>query len=162
MCDSGGRVSEKLLRKVQERPINTNLLPARWATSSQVGVVSIAVNAIYLMYWPITTSPLCVPAEGSPAVSQHSHRCTIDWGAVLFLQADPHSCFCLLLFPYPTPSLYLPILLSPSLDLSVFLDRFLFISLTASLRPFAFFCLCLFTLPGLATGTLSGHSCKNQ
>lgn len=73
-----GRVSEKLHGKVQERTINTNLLPARWATSSQVGVVSIAVNAIYLMYWPITTSPLCAPAEGSPTVPQQGHRRTID------------------------------------------------------------------------------------
>lgn len=85
VCDGGGRVSEKLHRKVQEKTINTNLLPSRWATSSQVGVVSIAVNAIYLMYWPITTSPLCDPAEGSPAVAQQSHRRTIDWGVVLFL-----------------------------------------------------------------------------
>ena len=55
------------------------------------------------MYWPITTSPLCVPAEGSPAVSQQGHRRTIDWGVVLFLQADPHSCFLLLLFLYSNP-----------------------------------------------------------
>lgn len=139
MCDGGGggRVSEKLHSEVQEKTINTNLLPAQWATSSQVGVVSIAVNAIYLMYWPIMTSPLCVPAEGSPAVSQQGHRRTIDWGVVLFLQADPHSCFCLLLFLYPTPSLYLPILLPPSLYLSVFLCLFLFISLPASLCPFS-------------------------
>lgn len=98
--------------KVQKRTINTNLLPAQWATSSRVGVVSIAVNAIYLMYWPITTSPLCVPAEGSPAVSQQGHRRTIDWGVVLFLQADPHSCFCLTLFLYPSPpsiSLFFPL-----------------------------------------------------
>ncbi len=73
MCDHGGRISDKLDVEVQERTINTNLLPAQRATSSQVGVVSIAVNAIYLMYWPITTSPLCVPAEGSPAVSQQGH-----------------------------------------------------------------------------------------
>lgn len=78
---------------------------ARWATSSQVGVVSIAVNAIYLRYGPITTSPRCTPAEGSPAVSQHGHQRTIDWGAVLFLQADPHSCVCLLLRFHPAPSL---------------------------------------------------------
>lgn len=139
-------MSEELYRKVQERTINTNLLPARWATSSQVGVVSIAVNAIYLMYWPITISPLCDPAEGSPAVSQQSHRRTIDWGLVLFLQADPHSCLCLLLFLYPSPPSYLPILLSPSLYLSVFLGQFLFFFLFASLCPFAFFCLCLFSL----------------
>lgn len=116
-CDIGGKVSEKLHGEGLERPINTNLLPAQWATSSQVGVVSIAVNAIYLMYWPITTSPLCVPAEGSPAVSQQGHRRTIDWGVVLFLQADPHSRFCLLLFLYPTPPLFLPILLPPSICL---------------------------------------------
>lgn len=103
VCDGGGRVLEKLHSEVLERAINTNLLPARWATSSQVGVVSIAVNAIYLMYWPIMTSPLCVPAEGSPAVSQQGHRRTIDWGVALFLQPDPHSCFCLLLFLYPNP-----------------------------------------------------------
>lgn len=115
-CDIGGKVSEKLHGEGLERPINTNLLPAQWATSSQVGVVSIAVNAIYLMYWPITTSPLCVPAEGSPAVSQQGHRRTIDWGVVLFLQADPHSCFCLLLFLYPTPPSFCPFF---SLPLSI-------------------------------------------
>lgn len=118
MCVCGG-VSEKLHSEVQERTINTNLLPARWATSSQVGVVSIAVNAIYLMYWPIMTSPLCAPAEGSPAVSQQGHRRTIDWGVVLFLQADPHSCFCLSLFLYP-PSLSLPIILTPCFNPFVF------------------------------------------
>lgn len=124
VCDSGCRVSEKLHREVQQRTINTNLLPAQWATSSQVGVVSIAVNAIYLMYWPITTSPLCPPAEGSPAVSQQGHQRTIDWGVVLFLQADPRSCFRLFLFlhAYSSPSLYL----------SVFLRLFLFISLPPS------------------------------
>lgn len=158
--------------EVQERTINTNLLPAQWATSSQVGVVSIAVNAIYLMYWPITTSPLCVPAEGSPAVSQQGHRRTIDWGVVLFLQADPHSCVCLLLFLYPTPpSLDLPILLPlpPSVPLSlppsVYLSSSACSSLSpypASLCPLAFFCLCLLALRGLATGALSGRSCKNQ
>lgn len=57
------------------------------------------------MYWPITTSRLCAPAEGSPAVSQHGHQRTIDWGVVLFLQADPHSCACLLLCFHPAPSL---------------------------------------------------------
>lgn len=88
-----------------ERTINTSMLPARWATSSQVGVVSIAVNAIYLMYWPITTSPLSAPAEGSPAVSQQGHQRTIDWGVVLFLQADPNSCACLLLCFHPALSL---------------------------------------------------------
>lgn len=100
---------EKLHSEVLERTINTNLLPARWATSSQVGVVSIAVNAIYLMYWPITTSPLCVPAEGSPAVSQQGHRrCTIDRGLVLFLHADPHSCLTLPPLLYLPAPLYLP------------------------------------------------------
>lgn len=123
VCGGGGRVPEKLHSEVQESTINTNLLPARWATSSQVGVVSIAVNAIYLTYWPITTSPLCVPAEGSPAVSQQGHRRTIDWGVVLFLQADPHSCFCLSLFLYPAaPSICLPLpaplYLPPCLPLS--------------------------------------------
>jgi len=49
---------EKLHSEILWSTINTNLLPAWWATSSQVGVISIAVNAIYLMYWPITTSPL--------------------------------------------------------------------------------------------------------
>lgn len=142
----GGRVSEKLHGEVQKRPINTNLLPAQWATSSQVGVVSIAVNAIYLMYWPITTSPLCVPAEGSPAVSQQGHRRTIDRGVVLFLQADPHSCLCLrlfLLWPPLPPSICRRS--SPSLYLFSF--PYSCSSLSPSLCPLRlFFCLCLFTL----------------
>lgn len=75
---------EKLHSEEQERDINTNLLLAQWATCSQVGVVSIAVNAIYLMYWPITTSPLYVGAEGSPTVSRQGHGHTIDWEAVRF------------------------------------------------------------------------------
>lgn len=126
--------SEKLHGKDQERTINTNLLPAWWATSSQVGVVSIAVNAIYLTYWPITTSPLCVPAEGSPAVSQQGRGRTIDWGVVLFLQADPHSCSCLSLFLslslplplsvfFPPVSLYLPFCHPLSLCLFLPLSR---------------------------------------
>jgi len=41
---------------------------------------------------------------------------TIDWGVVLFLQADPHSRFCLLLFLYP-PTLLLSAFSSPSLHL---------------------------------------------
>lgn len=43
---------------------------AWWATSCQVVVISIAIKAIYLMYWPVTTSPLWVPDEGFPAGSQ--------------------------------------------------------------------------------------------
>lgn len=133
-CDAGDRMSEKLHSEVQERTINTNLLPARWATSSQVGVVSIAVNAIYLMYWPITTSPLCVPTEGSPAVSQQGHRRTIDWGVVLFLQADPHSCFCLFLFLYRNPLLP-SAYSSPSLPPSICLPVPGSLYLTRSLPP---------------------------
>lgn len=68
-----GWAEEKLHPEIQESTINTKLLPARWANSSQVGVVSIAVNAIYLMYWPITPSPLWAPDEGFPAVSQRGH-----------------------------------------------------------------------------------------
>lgn len=97
-------ISKNLHGKMQEKTININLPPAWWATSSQVGVVSIAVNAIYLRYWPITTSLLCAPAAGSPAVSQQGHQRTIDWGVVLFLQADPHSCLHLLLIPPLHPS----------------------------------------------------------
>lgn len=159
-CVSGARVSEKLHGKVQERTINTNLLPARWATSSQVGVVSIAVNAIYLMYWPITTSPLCAPAEGSPAVSQQGHRCTIDWGVVLFLQADPHSCFCLGSSFIP-PSLYTNS--SPAIyPFSSACSSFSFL-----ISPPA--CLCPPFPASVASlsevwlqAVLSGHSCKNQ
>lgn len=98
------------------------------------------------MYWPITTSPLCVPAEGSPAVSQQGHRRTIDWGAVLFLQADPHSCFLLLLSSTLTrthpPPPGLVIILHPSLP-SVYLSPSPCSSLSASLCPFVFFCLCV-------------------
>lgn len=99
------------------------MLPARWATSSQVEVVSIAVNAIYLMYWPITTSPLYAPAEGSPAVSQQGHQRTIDWGVVLFLQADPHSCACLLLCFHPALSLSAYFSCCVPLPLAFYLSR---------------------------------------
>lgn len=116
-------IPQKPHAEVPERTINTIRLPARWATSSQVGVVSIAVNAIYLMYWPITTSPLWAPAEGSPAVSQHGHRRTIDWGVVLFLQADPHSCACLLLCFHPAPSLSAYFSVCAPLPLPLYLSR---------------------------------------
>lgn len=88
------------------------------------------------MYWPITTSPLCAPAEGSPAVSQQGHRRTIDWGVVLFLQADPHSCSCLLRFLHP--NLPLSAHYSPSIYLFFLSACSLFISLPAclSLRLF--------------------------
>lgn len=89
------------------------------------------------MYWPITTSPLCAPAEGSPAVSQQGHQRAIDWGVVLFLQADPHSCSCLLRFLHPT--LPLPAHYSPSIYLFFLSACSLFISLPA--------CLCTFSLP---------------
>lgn len=152
VCVRWWGVSKKWHGKVQQRTINTNLLPAWWATSSQVGVVSIAVNAIYLMYWPITTSPLCAPAEGSPAVSQQGHQRTIDWGVVLFLQADPHSCSCLLRFLHPT--LPLPAHYSPSIYLFFclpvpFLSPFLPVSV-----PFPY--LCLSALRGLPTGHTAG------
>lgn len=131
VCDGGGRVSEKLHSEGQERTINTNLLPAQWATSSQVGVVSIAVNAIYLMYWPIMTSPLCVPAEGSPAVSQQATNAQLIGESFYFCkQTLTHaSTSCSSFIPpfplsaYCSPSLYLSSSacssLSPSLPPSV-------------------------------------------
>lgn len=157
------RCQKKMHSRVQERTINTNVLPAQWATSSQVGVVSIAVNAIYLLYWPITTPPLCAPAEGSPAVSQQGHRRAIDWGDVPFLQADPHSCICLLFLSlYPTPSPHLPFI-PPTLCLSIPLPLLLPLYLLPCLSlSFRLFSASLFTLWGLTTGTLSGRSCKNQ
>lgn len=108
-------VKKKLHGEIQEGTININLPPASWTTSTQVGVVSIAVSAIYLMYWPITTSPLWVPDEGSPAVSQQANWHTIDWGVIPFLPADPHSCLWLLFFLYlPPPCIILSASLSHS------------------------------------------------
>lgn len=112
---------------------------ARWATSSQVGVVSIAVNAIYLRYGPITTSPGCAPAEGSLQPPSTATNAQLIGEPFYFCkQTLTHasvSCFAFILLP-----LYLPIFPSVLLCLLLFISP-----------------ACLGALRGLAAGRVVGR-----